>query len=102
VEAGKSALHFATTAKKVQMRPVVNEVKNSKTVIARMQLEIQELRQQLVGLWGGLLRAATAGAQLPSAARQRRLARASCSAPCRAPALCEAPECADGPLRLPV
>lgn len=49
METSKTALHFATTAKRVQMKPVVNEVKNDKTVIARMQLEIQELREQLVG-----------------------------------------------------
>jgi hypothetical protein len=48
VETSKTALHFATTAKRVQMKPVVNEVKNDKTVIARMQLEIHELRAQLV------------------------------------------------------
>lgn len=48
VETSKTALHFATTAKRVQMKPVVNEVKNDKTVIARMQLEIYELRAQLV------------------------------------------------------
>ena len=55
VETSKSALHFATTAKRVQMKPVVNEVKNDKTVIARMQLEIQELREQLVRRAGRLL-----------------------------------------------
>jgi hypothetical protein len=64
VETSKSALHFATTAKKVQMRPVVNEVKNDKTAIARMQAEIAELREQLVGGRGGSAAAACGGAGL--------------------------------------
>lgn len=53
LENTRAALHFANTAKKVVMRPQVNEVVDDKTIIRRMQLEIEGLKQQLVGGVGG-------------------------------------------------
>lgn len=44
----RAALHFATAAGRVVMRPQLNKVASSKAVIKAMAAEIQHLKQQLV------------------------------------------------------
>ncbi len=44
----RDALFFANAAKKVVMRPQVNQVLDDKTLIKRMQAEIDGLKKQLV------------------------------------------------------
>ncbi len=44
----RSALHFASMAKRVVVAPRVNEVASSQAVIRRMQAEIAALRAQMV------------------------------------------------------
>jgi hypothetical protein len=47
-EMTRQALFFASTAKRVQLQPKVNEVVNSKALLRKMQAEIALLRRQLV------------------------------------------------------
>ena len=44
----RAALHFATCAKSVQMRPRVNRVLDSKAQIKQLMREIASLRKKLV------------------------------------------------------
>jgi hypothetical protein len=45
----RAALHFATAAARVVMRPQLNRVASSKAVIKAMASEIQQLKAKLVG-----------------------------------------------------
>jgi hypothetical protein len=46
----RAALHFATAAARVVMRPQLNRVASSKAVIKAMASEIQQLKAKLVSL----------------------------------------------------
>lgn len=49
VDNTRAALHFANAAKKVTVRPKVNEVSDEKALIQRMGAEILALKKQLAG-----------------------------------------------------
>jgi hypothetical protein len=50
----KAALHFANAAKRVTMRPQLNQVADSRTLLRSMAAEIDALKKQLVRGRGGL------------------------------------------------
>ena len=56
VDNTRAALHFANCAKKVTMRPQLNEVHDEQAIIRQMEVEIEELRRKLVGWVGGCAR----------------------------------------------
>lgn len=49
VENSRTTLEFAKNAKKLTMRPQLNEVRDEQAIIRKMAAEIQELRKKLVG-----------------------------------------------------
>lgn len=52
VDNTKAALHFATAAGRVIMKPQVNQVASNKALIKAMAAEIQQLKAQLVSQCG--------------------------------------------------
>jgi len=48
VDMSRAALHFATCAKKVQMRPQINRVIDSKAQLKQLMEETRLLKKQLV------------------------------------------------------
>lgn len=57
VDNTKAALHFATAAGRVVMKPQANQVTSNKAIIKAMAAEIQQLKLQLVSWWALVMHA---------------------------------------------